>query len=207
MYKRWTIAYSRTLMCHLREDEDLAKVLEVCFATLLVACVWDSHLLCISCGYTSALLMLCADLCCPAATYQCIHAIWEEYLGPCVKDSLLRNLLDVHRSCLLQLSTLLKPRPGQHADATHHSCLTQNMYMCSGLRYGPVSPKVQHSCQASLQFGPGHLVPCSGRAPCAGSSYQQDPPLHLWLLAVTWVLSCSNIMQHSRQPCCRTFAP
>ncbi|DBA95288.1 hypothetical protein WJX82_004901 [Trebouxia sp. C0006] len=28
MYKRWTIAYSRTLMCHLREDEDLAKVLE-----------------------------------------------------------------------------------------------------------------------------------------------------------------------------------
>ena len=39
MYKRWTIAYSRTLMCHLREDEDLAKVLEVCFATHLVACV------------------------------------------------------------------------------------------------------------------------------------------------------------------------
>lgn len=34
MYKRWAIAYSRTLMCHLRETEDLAEVLKVQFTAL-----------------------------------------------------------------------------------------------------------------------------------------------------------------------------
>ena len=34
MYKRWAIAYSRTLMCHLRETEDLAEVLKVRFTAL-----------------------------------------------------------------------------------------------------------------------------------------------------------------------------
>lgn len=29
MFKRWTIAYPKTLMCHLRENEDLNAVLAV----------------------------------------------------------------------------------------------------------------------------------------------------------------------------------
>lgn len=37
MYKRWAMAYSRTLMCHLREDENLAEALKVRFAGSLVA--------------------------------------------------------------------------------------------------------------------------------------------------------------------------
>ena len=38
MYKRWAIAYSRTLMCHLRETEDLESVLQVRFTIPLWLC-------------------------------------------------------------------------------------------------------------------------------------------------------------------------
>lgn len=30
VYKRWSIAFSSVLMCHLREDEDLNAKLQVC---------------------------------------------------------------------------------------------------------------------------------------------------------------------------------
>ena len=49
MYKRWAIAYSQTLMCHLREDENLAEVLKVrCaapFAGVQPICAYTAPLL------------------------------------------------------------------------------------------------------------------------------------------------------------------
>ena len=41
MYKRWTIAYSKTLMCHLRENAELELVLKVPFAACRTLWMFD----------------------------------------------------------------------------------------------------------------------------------------------------------------------
>lgn len=127
-------------MCHLRDDEDLAKVLEVCFATHLVACRMRPHLLCTSFGYTTIILTLCAVLFCPVGLNQCIDLTGVGYLGPSVNDSLLKGTSRFAQELLAATVHLAQAQIRSACSCnTSQLCPMINSQVCLVLKYGSVS--------------------------------------------------------------------
>ncbi len=170
--------------------------------------------------------MLCAVPCCLVGIIQCIDDTWVEYLGPCVTDSLLKATFKYEQQLLavtVHLAKAQQPTPGQHADATYHSCvlykqhsdmLVPQVWLCQSNFLTQLSSNFASWTRYQVTWCPAVVMWfVKDQAISKAIQYRlQSGSSSSSLFAVGSqrafaVLLCSDILQHSHQSCYRTFAP